>query len=164
MKEFQFDLLSSPDENQKRAKEHDERQSNELPRSPLQYRLADEAPMLTTGELEILQLVLSGASITDIMGIIYRSSHGVKWRLSNIYHKFGVGDRLALIKLAAKNGIQFRTESGIKHSFCLQIGVNENGNRNIVSIAESSNNEQQARNLGHTSDDSKAQNGNRKKD
>lgn len=127
MKDFQFDLLETADENLKNLKKHDERQLSFLPASPLQHRMTDEEPILTDGELEILHAVLTGKSIIDIMKEIFRSSHGVKWRLSNIYHKFGVNHRLALIKLASTKGIQFRTESGIKHSFCLNIGTRENG-------------------------------------
>lgn len=127
MTSVQFDLLD--DEKTKQAKNATfDQQISFLPKSPLQYNLDDKEPLMTTGELEIMHLVLIGSTIHDIQLKIFRSIHGVKWRLSNIYHKFGVQHRLALIKLAATKGLQFRLESGVKQTFHLKFEVKDHKN------------------------------------
>lgn len=113
-KEFQFDLLKSKEENLKRAELFD---SNALPTNVMQEKLATENPELTDREFSIMQMVLSGLSIEDIAIKIYLSRAGVKWRLSSVYHKFGVANRLELIKKSAKEGLQFISETGVKHVF-----------------------------------------------
>ena len=112
---LQFDLLDSHDERLKKKAAFEDQLS--LPVAPLQEKLNDDDVALTERELEIMQLVLTGASIPDIAMKIFLSIAGVKWRLSSVYYKFNVRNRLQLIKKCSLTGLQFRTSSGVKHSF-----------------------------------------------
>mgnify|MGYP003349231307 FL=1 len=112
---LQFDLLDSPDE-RLRKKEAFENQLT-LPVAPLQEKLNADEITLTDRELEIMQLVLTGVAIPEIAIKIFLSIAGVKWRLSSVYSKFEVRNRLQLIKKCSLNGLQFRTTSGVKHTF-----------------------------------------------
>lgn len=114
-KEFQLGLLVSKEENLNEAEQFDK--NFLLPNSPLQQKLAVENPVLTEREFAIMEMTLTGASIEEIAVKIFLSVAGVKWRLSHIYNKFGVINRLALIKKSAKEGLQFRSEEGILHTF-----------------------------------------------
>lgn len=116
MSGHQHDLFDSPNERLAKAKAHDENQLL-LPVDPLQEKLSDGEIVLTDCELQIMELVLTGSSIPEIAFKIYRSIAGVKWRLSSVYAKFNVRNRLQLIKKCSTDGLQFRTSSGVKHSF-----------------------------------------------
>jgi DNA-binding NarL/FixJ family response regulator len=116
---FQFDLLSTKEENEEKAKAFD----LSLPVSPLQYKHVDTEPQLSEREFEIMDMTLKGLEIPDISLKIFISIAGVKYRLSNIYHKFGVKNRLQLINKAAKQGLQFRTQSGIKQTFHINLNM-----------------------------------------
>lgn len=115
MNGLQFDLLDSQDERQKKIVEHESQLL--LPVDPLQKKLETEETVLTDRELEIMQLVLTGVSIPDIAMKIFLSTAGVKWRLSSVYYKFDVRNRLQLIKKCSTTGLQFRTSSGVQHTF-----------------------------------------------
>jgi len=106
---YQFDLLASLEENLKK--------SMELPVNQLQYKLSVEDPELSRGEVDILLMVLSGHSISEIAITIFLSEFGIKYRLSCIYHKFGTINRLQLIKKASEVGLQFVDNKGVKHNF-----------------------------------------------
>lgn len=122
--EHQMDLLKSAEEN---LQDFERYQLNvvSLPASPLQHKLATEEPHLTSREFEIMHMTLTGFSIYDIALKIHLSPHGVKYRLSSVYDKFHSKNRLELMKRAASTGLQFITESGIKHNFHLNINMRE---------------------------------------
>ena len=105
MNGFQTDLLATKDENEKLYKQYE--QQSFLPVNPLQEKHAVETPTLTENEFEIMHMVLSGLEIHDIANKICLSTHGVKWRLTQVYWKFGVENRLQLIEKASTTGIQF---------------------------------------------------------
>lgn len=111
---FQFGLLDTKEENEKRYDAF--KQGSLLPVSPLQEKYS-ETPTLTQNEFEIMDMTLKGYEINEIALKIHLSISGVKWRLSNVYAKFGVKNRLQLIKKSAKEGLQFLTSAGIKHTF-----------------------------------------------
>jgi DNA-binding NarL/FixJ family response regulator len=121
MPEFQYGLLNTAEENIKLAKDHD-LQISFLPVSPFQEKFVGEVE-LSARELEIMHLTLSGVEIHDIAAKIHLSSHGVKYRLSSVYWKFNVKNRLQLIKKATTSGLQFRTDSGVKHTFFMPINL-----------------------------------------
>ncbi len=113
MIQYQKDLFLSEEENENRylAK------ISNLPVSPLQEKHLDPEPLLTEREFQILEMTLKGVEIQDIALKIFLSIAGVKWRLGHIYDKFGCKNRLAFINKCSTTGIQFRTGSGVKHSF-----------------------------------------------
>lgn len=121
MKEFQFDLLKTKEQNLSDAQSND----LSLPASPLQQKLAITEPHLTTREFEIMHMTLSGLSIYDISLKIRLSPHGVKYRLSSVYNKFNSKNRLELLNKAATVGLQFLTDSGIRHNFQLSVNMRE---------------------------------------
>lgn len=106
IKELQLGLLSTKEENEAQIKRHEE-QLSFLPANPLQEKLSTETPTLSAVEYEIMEYTLKGLEIEDIAQKIFRSIAGVKWRLSQVYWKFGVQNRLQLINKAASNGLQF---------------------------------------------------------
>lgn len=110
---YQQGLLETKEENEKKYQE----QILNLPVSPLQEKQLDAEPTLTEREFQILEMTLKGVSISEIAMKIFLSIAGVKWRLGHIYEKFGAKDRLKFINKAATSGIQFRTQSGIRHNF-----------------------------------------------
>ena len=112
---FQFDMTETHDEQLKKIKEHDAQLT--LPVDPLQKKFENENVVLTERELEIMQLVLTGSAIHEIAMKIFLSVAGVKWRLSSVYSKFDVKNRLQLIKKCSQAGLQFRTASGVQHTF-----------------------------------------------
>ncbi len=121
-KEFQYNLLDTPEVNERRLREHEEQQISLLPTSKLQERF-EGTPELTQREFEIMQLILKGVEIPDIAITVGITVAGIKWRLSNIYYKFNVENRLQLIEKSATEGLHFFTESGIKHSFSTDINL-----------------------------------------
>lgn len=110
---YQPDLLLTKEENDKRMQDS----FSQLPVSPLQVKQVDAEPTLTEREFQILEMTLKGVSIPDIAMKIFLSIAGVKWRLGHIYEKFGARNRLEFINKASTQGIQFRTQSGIRHNF-----------------------------------------------
>lgn len=119
---FQFGLLDSKEENEKRLKVFDE-QLAFLPVSNLQERF-EGTPVLSELEFEIMHMTLAGIEIVEISKKIFRTIACVKWRLSHVYWKFGVENRLQLINKAASEGLHFINEkSGIKHSFSINIDL-----------------------------------------
>ncbi len=115
MNGFQTDLLASKDENEQSYKQYE--QQSFLPVNPLQEKYGQDNPILTSREFQIMHMVLSGLEITDIAKKIFLSTHGVKWRLTQVYWKFGVENRLQLIEKASTTGLQFMSEDLIKHTF-----------------------------------------------
>lgn len=118
---LQYDLLDSNDERLKKTVAFDNQLL--LPVDPLQVKLEDKDVILTDRELEIMQLVLTGVSIPDIAMKIFLSIAGVKWRLSSVYSKFTVRNRLQLIKKCSTVGLQFRTSSGVSHTFNTKLNL-----------------------------------------
>lgn len=60
---------------------------------------------LTDRELSILRLVAEGLSNLDIAGKLYVTEQTVKFHLSNIYRKLGVGNRTEATRYAYRNGL-----------------------------------------------------------
>lgn len=89
-----------------------------LPINKTQEKL--NIPQLTRREYEILHMAIVGFSNEEIQTNIDRTSHSVKWRLANIYHKFGASDRVELIKIAAINGLCFMVD-GTKKTYSLKV-------------------------------------------
>ena len=81
-------------------------------------------PTLTRTEFEILHMTILGFSNKEIQDNIARSSHTVKWRLANIYNKFGVKDRMELVKMAAIKGLCFMA-NGQKQTYSIKVDAIE---------------------------------------
>jgi DNA-binding NarL/FixJ family response regulator len=60
---------------------------------------------LTNRELAILKLVAEGLSNLDIASKLFVTEQTVKFHLSNIYRKLGVGNRTEATRYAYKNGL-----------------------------------------------------------
>jgi DNA-binding NarL/FixJ family response regulator len=60
---------------------------------------------LTNRELAILKLVAEGLSNLDIASQLFVTEQTVKFHLSNIYRKLGVGNRTEATRYAYKNGL-----------------------------------------------------------
>ena len=60
---------------------------------------------LTDRELSILRLVAEGLSNLDIASKLYVTEQTVKFHLSNIYRKLGVGNRTEATRFAYRNGM-----------------------------------------------------------
>lgn len=118
---FQQNLLASKEENEKALQAHNE-QFSFLPVPNLQERF-EGTPQLSNLELEIMHLTLSGVEIIEIAKKIFRTIACVKWRLSHVYWKFNVENRLQLINKASKEGLHFITENGIKQSFSINVDM-----------------------------------------
>ena len=114
---MQADFFDSEDIRKSKLKPLDANQLSMLPVSPLQERQDIEDPILTKCEFEIMQMVLSGHSIQEMALKIFITVAGLKYRLTNIYWKFNVVNRLGLIRKTSSTGIQFRTDSGVRHTF-----------------------------------------------
>lgn len=115
-KVLQFDLLDSNEIKLKKIADHD-KQLTLLPVDPMQEKYNQDRIELSDRELQILNQVLSGYSIEEIARSIFLSIAGVKFRLSSIYWKFDVKNRLQLIKKSASVGLQFYSSNNIKHVF-----------------------------------------------
>ncbi len=118
---FQPNLFATKEENDANQKLFDE-QLNLLPVANLQERF-EGTPQLSKLELEIMHLTLSGVEIIEIAKMIFRTIACVKWRLSHVYWKFNVENRLQLINKASKEGLHFITENGIKQSFSINVDM-----------------------------------------
>jgi len=115
MQGHQTDLLKTQEENDKAYREYE--QTTFLPVNPLQEKHALENPVLTAREFEIMHMILSGMEIPEVAKKIFLSIAGVKWRLTQVYWKFGVENRLQLIEKSSSTGLHFLSEAGIKHTF-----------------------------------------------
>lgn len=99
----------------------------ELPSNILFTQVTKDAPTLTDCEFEVLHMVLSGYSNADITKNIEKTNHGVKWRLTRLYNKFNVRNRVELIKLANSTGLKFRNTKGIAQTYAVRIEAVNNG-------------------------------------
>lgn len=118
---FQPNLFATKEENDANQKLFDE-QLNLLPVANLQERF-EGTPELSALELQIMHMTLSGVEIIEIAKLIFRTIACVKWRLSHVYWKFNVENRLQLINKASKEGLHFTTENGIKQSFSINVDM-----------------------------------------
>jgi DNA-binding NarL/FixJ family response regulator len=117
---FQPNLFASKEENDRNQKAYEE--GFALPVANLQERF-EGTPELSSLELQIMHMTLSGVEIIEIAKLIYRTIACVKWRLSHVYWKFNVENRLQLINKASKEGLHFTTENGIKQSFSINVDM-----------------------------------------
>jgi DNA-binding NarL/FixJ family response regulator len=62
-------------------------------------------PALTERELSILSAVASGKTTSAISGDLWISEHTIKFHLTNIYRKLGVGNRAGAVRYALEHGI-----------------------------------------------------------
>ena len=93
--------------------------SGHIVHSPASIRSVSRAPepvatehcSLTERELEILQLVASGATNGDIARQLWITQQTVKFHVSNVYRKLGVGNRTEACHYAHVNGLVFERES-----------------------------------------------------
>lgn len=114
---LQFELLDTVEIRKKKQSDFD-LQIPLLPVDPMQNQFNEDNIVLTDKEYEVLPLVLQGHSIAEIALKIFLSISGVKFRLSNLYFKFGVKNRLALIRKSTEKSLQFFIgDSPIKQSF-----------------------------------------------
>ena len=66
---------------------------------------ADEPPILTRREKEILQLIAEGLTNQEIAKKLFVSSYTVDTHRKNLLSKFDVGNTALLIKIAANQGL-----------------------------------------------------------
>jgi DNA-binding NarL/FixJ family response regulator len=79
-----------------------------LPRDPDvpgQQSRAEEEALLTQRESEILRLVAEGETSQEIARALWVTEQTVKFHLSNIYRKLGVGNRTEASRWAQLNGL-----------------------------------------------------------
>jgi DNA-binding CsgD family transcriptional regulator len=107
---MQFDIFDTEEQRKLKIKKHDENQLSFLPVNPLQEKFGQDEPTLTPCEYEVMHMVLSGYSIQEIGMKVFIGKDGVKYRLTNIYWKFGVHNRLELIKKSAIKALHFKIE------------------------------------------------------
>jgi DNA-binding NarL/FixJ family response regulator len=62
-------------------------------------------PVLTERELSILAAVASGMTTAAISRDLWISEHTIKFHLTNIYRKLGVGNRAGAVRYALEHGI-----------------------------------------------------------
>jgi two-component system nitrate/nitrite response regulator NarL len=67
--------------------------------------VADERPVLTPRETEVLRLIADGLSAPDIGRRLYLSTATVKTHVSHLYEKLGVSDRAACVAEAMRRGL-----------------------------------------------------------
>lgn len=67
--------------------------------------LGDEDSALTTRELEVLRLVAAGSTNGEIARSLWVTEQTVKFHLSNVYRKLGVGNRTEASHYAHVNGL-----------------------------------------------------------
>mgnify|MGYP000131377836 FL=1 len=96
---FQPNLFASKEENDRNQKAYED--GFALPVANLQERF-EGTPELSSLELQIMHMTLSGVEIIEIAKLIFRTIACVKWRLSHVYWKFNVENRLQLINKASK--------------------------------------------------------------
>nr|MDQ4030143.1 response regulator transcription factor [Actinomycetota bacterium] len=74
--------------------------------APAPARLVPEdMPDLTRRELEILRLVAEGHSNTELAKMLWVTEQTVKFHLSNVYRKLGVGNRTEASRWAQLHGL-----------------------------------------------------------
>lgn len=122
---LQHGLFETKEEIELKVKKYNEDQLSFLPVNPLQEKHLTQEPELKPIELEIMHMALTGVKIKDIALKIFRTIACVKWRLGSIYRSFGVDNRLELLNKAAKTGLQFKTESGVRHTFHLDLNFRD---------------------------------------
>jgi DNA-binding NarL/FixJ family response regulator len=66
---------------------------------------AEPAPSLTDRERSILSAVASGMTTAAISRDLWISEHTIKFHLTNIYRKLGVGNRAGAVRYALEHGI-----------------------------------------------------------
>jgi two-component system nitrate/nitrite response regulator NarL len=71
----------------------------------IRVRSADERPVLSVRELEILKLTATGLSAPEIGRELYVSPATVKTHLQRVYDKLGVGDRAAAVAEGMRRGL-----------------------------------------------------------
>jgi DNA-binding NarL/FixJ family response regulator len=67
--------------------------------------VAPVRPLLTERELSILAAVASGMTTAAISRDLWISEHTIKFHLTNIYRKLGVGNRAGAVRYALEHGI-----------------------------------------------------------
>jgi two-component system nitrate/nitrite response regulator NarL len=65
--------------------------------SEIRMRAADDTPVLTDRESEILRMIAAGKSLPDIAGELYLGVTTVKTHVQHMYAKLGVSDRAAAV-------------------------------------------------------------------
>lgn len=110
--------LFDPADVRKQKQDDFDKQIPLLPVDPMQQKYSLDRIILSQREYEIMYMVLTGHSIYDIAQNIHLSISGIKFRLSCIYWKFNVKNRLELIKKSTTDSLQFYLEdSPIKQVF-----------------------------------------------
>jgi DNA-binding NarL/FixJ family response regulator len=72
---------------------------------PAPPRLADDVPLLTRRELEILQLAAAGRSNAELARSLWVTEQTVKFHLSNVYRKLNVANRTEASRWAQVHGL-----------------------------------------------------------
>ena len=70
--------------------------------SEIRMRAADEAPILTDREQQILRLIASGKSLPEIAKELFLGVTTVKTHVQHVYEKLGVSDRAAAVAEAMR--------------------------------------------------------------
>lgn len=86
-------------------------ESNGVAHSARPAVVAGERTPLTSRELEVLQLVATGATNGDIARKLWVTEQTVKFHLSNVYRKLEVGNRTEASRYAYVNGLVGATEA-----------------------------------------------------
>jgi two-component system nitrate/nitrite response regulator NarL len=68
-------------------------------------RAANDRPVLTPREQEIMRLTAEGHSAREVAGRLYVSPGTVKTHLQNVYEKLGVSERAAAVAEAMRRGL-----------------------------------------------------------
>jgi two-component system nitrate/nitrite response regulator NarL len=71
----------------------------------IRSRAADERPLLTPREREVLTLVADGCSAPEMAKRLHLSQGTVKSHLQNLYQRLGVSDRAAAVAEAMRRGL-----------------------------------------------------------
>ena len=71
----------------------------------IRSRSAEERPLVTPREQEVLKLVADGCSAPEIAERLHLSQGTVKSHLQNLYHRLGVSDRAAAVAEAMRRGL-----------------------------------------------------------
>jgi DNA-binding NarL/FixJ family response regulator len=66
---------------------------------------APARPMLSSRELEVLELLVKGLAIRQIGRRLYISESTAKTHVASIYHKLGVGNRAEVVVAAIRSGL-----------------------------------------------------------
>jgi two-component system nitrate/nitrite response regulator NarL len=73
--------------------------------SEIRLRAANDAPVLTKRESEILRLIASGRSVPQIARELYLGVTTVKTHVQHLYEKLAVSDRAAAVAEAMRRGL-----------------------------------------------------------